>query len=305
MKKKVENETKIQNNVEKPTHIDVPRRLVTVGKPDWEKYIETLEYNMASWNANNWIVKHNIKLIKCVKHVQDYEIGKRADKPPFTLAELVNPKSNCRSAAKRNTGLDRTRYFFNSMKQYEPGHAPVQNYEAAFGTTRVLILLLKKCADYFGRRPEEQQLSRSLNALYDAQRFLQDVASTEPSKQISREEYDAKIDALCEKLVNSFMENTLLFETLLERRALAVRNCGIRKGTGRKGTRTSFMERQLETLQTFVLDGHPVTSRFRPATRAHQCWMQHRDEWDKHIHASGEEKGFSCPKSLARAYRMN
>ena len=88
------------------------RRLTRTGKPDWERYLDTLEYNMPAWNASNWIVKHNIKIIGHVKHIHDYE--------------------------------------------------------TAFGTTRVLILLLKKCADNLGRLPHEQQLACSLEALRSA-----------------------------------------------------------------------------------------------------------------------------------------
>ena len=194
------------------------RRLTRTGKPDWERYLDTLEYNMPAWNASNWIVKHNIKIIGHVKHIHDYETGKRADPPPFTLPELVNPKLNSRDSGRRNAGLDRLRYLFASMKRYEPGHAPAHNYEPAFDTTRVLILLLKKCADNLGRLPHEQQL---------------------------------------------------------------------------------------ETFQTYILDGHPVSKRVRAATRAHQCWTQHREEWDSHVHALGEEKGFADYKSLGRAYRKN
>ncbi len=32
---------------------------------------------MPAWNASNWIVKHNIKIIRHVQHIQDYELGKR------------------------------------------------------------------------------------------------------------------------------------------------------------------------------------------------------------------------------------
>ena len=99
------------------------RRLTRTGKPDWERYLDTLEYNMPAWNASNWIVKHNIKIIGHVKHIHDYETGKRADPPPFTLPELVNPKLNSRDSGRRNAGLDRLRYLFASMKRYEPGHA--------------------------------------------------------------------------------------------------------------------------------------------------------------------------------------
>ena len=123
--------------------------------------------------------------------------------------------------------------------------------------------------------------------------------------QLSRHDYDARIDALCEKLVSSFVENALLFETIIERRARAAKGRGARRGTGRKGTRTAYIERQLETFQTYILDGHPVSDRFRAATRAHQCWILHREEWDAHVHAKGEEKGFADYKSLGRAYRKN
>ena len=53
-------------------------------------------------------------------------------------------------SVKRNTGLDRLDYLFASLKRYEPGHAPAQNYENVFITTRALILLLKMCADGCG-----------------------------------------------------------------------------------------------------------------------------------------------------------
>lgn len=163
----------------------------------------------------------------------------------------------------------------------------------------MLILLLKKCADIYGRRPEEQQLSRSLEMVYALQHFLEDGATL----RLTRQEYDARLDAMRENLADSFAENYLLFETLKDRRARVAKARSTRKGTGRKGTRTAYMERQLETFQTFILDGHPVSGRERAATRAHQCWILHREEWDAHVHAKGEEKGFTSYKSLARAYQ--
>ena len=275
-------------------------RLIRKGKPSWEELVERLEYNMPAWNASNWIVKHNIKIIRHVQHIQDYELGKRSDPPLFTFAELLNPRVNAREpSVKRNTGLDRLDYLFASLKRYEPGHAPAQNYEPAFATTRALILLLKKCADVFGRRPEEQQLARSLEHVYALQRFIEDPQTL----HLTRQEHDARLDAMHERLASSFVENALLFEALAERRERARRECSPRKGTGRKGTRTAFMERQLEVMKTFVLDGHPVDRRNRSTTRAHQCWQLHRDEWDAHIHAPGEAKGFAGYKPLGRAYR--
>ena len=194
---------------------DEPRRLTRKGKPSWEELVERLEYNMPAWNASNWIVKHNIKIIRHVQHIQDYELGKRSDPPPFTFAELLNPRLNAREpSVKRNTGLDRLDYLFASLKRYEPGHAPAQNYENVFITTRALILLLKKCADVYGRRPEEQQLSRSLECVYAFQRFVEDTATL----HLTRQEYDAKLDAMHERIAASFTENALLFETLCERR---------------------------------------------------------------------------------------
>ena len=172
---------------------DEPCRLVRVGKPSWEVLIDRLEYNMPAWNASNWIVKHNLKIIRHVQHIQDYEMGKRSDPPPFSFAEVLNPRTNARSpSVKRNTGLDRLDYLFASLKRYEPGHAPAQNYEPVFISTRALLLLLKKCADVYGRRPEEQQLSRSLECVYAFQRFVEDTATL----HLTRQEYDAKLDAM-------------------------------------------------------------------------------------------------------------
>ena len=205
---------------------DEPCRLVRVGKPSWEVLIDRLEYNMPAWNASNWIVKHNLKIIRHVQHIQDYETGKRSDPPPFSFAELLNPRLNAREpSVKRNTGLDRLDYLFASLKRYEPGHAPAQNYENVFITTRALLLLLKKCADVYGRRPEEQQLSRSLECVYAFQRFVEDTATL----HLTRQEYDAKLDAMHERIAASFTENALLFETLCERRERAkdgIGGCG-------------------------------------------------------------------------------
>ena len=172
---------------------------------------------MPAWNASNWIVKHNIKIIRHVQHIQDYELGKRNDPPPFSFAELLNPRVNAREpSVKRNTGLDRLDYLFASLKRYEPGHAPAQNYEPIFATTRALILLLKKCADVYGRRPEEQQLARSLEYVYALQRFIEDPQTL----HLKRHDYDARLDAMHERIASSFIENALLFEALAERRKM-------------------------------------------------------------------------------------
>ena len=184
--------------------------------------------------------------------------------------------------------------------ELEPGHAPAQNYEPIFATTRALILLLKKCADVYGRRPEDQQLSRSLDLVYELQRFIESPGTL----HLTRQEYDARLEAMHANIAASFSENALLFETLCERRKRTRREKSPRKGTGRKGTRTAFMEKQIDALQAYVLDGHPIDRRNRPATRAHQCWQQHRDEWDAHVRSCGEEKGFADYKSLGRAYKV-
>ena len=70
-----------------------PRRLSRSSRPSWEALVEKLEYNMPAWNASNWIVKHNIKIIRNVQHIQDFETGRRSDPPPFTFAELLNPRN--------------------------------------------------------------------------------------------------------------------------------------------------------------------------------------------------------------------
>ncbi len=194
------------------------RRLTRSSKPCWEALVEKLEYNMPAWNASNWVVKHNLKIIRNIQHIQDFETRKRPDPPPFSFSELLNPRRNARApAAKHNAGIDRLAYLFDSLKQYEPGHAPAQNYEPVFITTRALILLLKKCADVYGRRPEEQQLSRSLEMVYALQNFLEDSATL----RLTRQEYDARLDAMREQLVEAFTENFLLFETLEDRRRAA------------------------------------------------------------------------------------
>ena len=128
--------------------------------------------------------------------------------------------------------------------ELEPGHAPAQNYEPIFATTRALILLLKKCADVYGRRPEEQQLARSLEYVYALQRFIEDPQTL----HLKRHDYDARLDAMHERIASSFIENALLFEALAERRAKTAQGRS-RKGTGRKGMRTAFMEKFLRRLQ--------------------------------------------------------
>ena len=202
------------SNTETPTST---HRLTRKGKPSWEELVERLEYNMPAWNASNWIVKHNIKIIRHVQHIQDYELGKRSDPPPFSFAELLNPRTNAKSpSVKRNTGLDRLDYLFASLKRYEPGHAPAQNYEPVFISTRALLLLLKKCADVYGRRPEEQQLARSLEYVYALQRFIEDPQTL----HLTRQKYDEQLDAMHERIASSFIENALLFEALAERRKM-------------------------------------------------------------------------------------
>ena len=53
------------SNTETPTSTP---RLTRKGKPSWEELVERLECNVPAWNANNRIVKHNIKIIR---HVQE------------------------------------------------------------------------------------------------------------------------------------------------------------------------------------------------------------------------------------------
>ena len=67
---------------------------------------------------------------------------------------------------------------------------------------------------------------------------------------------------------------------------------------GLRGPKTGFMTKQLKVFTTFVRE-HPITPSQKAATRAHQCWLGHKDEWDR---AAKEKRGYSSYKTLARAY---
>lgn len=64
-----------------------------------------------------------------------------------------------------------------------------------------------------------------------------------------------------------------------------------------KGPQTAFMREQRRTFAKF-LERRPITPSVSAITRAHQCWNEHRDEWDS---AAENGSGYFDHKKLARS----
>ena len=70
------------------------------------------------------------------------------------------------------------------------------------------------------------------------------------------------------------------------------------KGEGGRGPQTPFKRTQRAVFAKF-LENHPVTPSVCARTRARQCWLGHKTEWDK---AAEMKVGYSGYKELARAF---
>jgi len=68
-------------------------------------------------------------------------------------------------------------------------------------------------------------------------------------------------------------------------------------GGARRGVQTPFMRKQRGIFAKY-LEQFPVTPSMSIITRAHQCWIVHKAEWDR---AAAERVGYSDYKKLARA----
>ena len=70
------------------------------------------------------------------------------------------------------------------------------------------------------------------------------------------------------------------------------------EGEGGRGPQTPFKRKQRAVFAKF-LENHPVTPSVCARTRARQCWLGHKTEWDK---AAEMKVGYSGYKELARAF---
>jgi len=72
-----------------------------------------------------------------------------------------------------------------------------------------------------------------------------------------------------------------------------------RIGNGLKGPKTTMMQQQKRIFASY-LRNHPIDKSHSRTVRASACWLCY-PEWEESRFATGDAKGYSCPKSLARA----
>ena len=70
-----------------------------------------------------------------------------------------------------------------------------------------------------------------------------------------------------------------------------------KKQRSKHAKQTTFMLQQISIFKDY-LDKHPVCASYSIITRARQCWLEHKSEWDK---AAKNKTGYSSYKSLAQA----
>ena len=75
------------------------------------------------------------------------------------------------------------------------------------------------------------------------------------------------------------------------------------RGVGGKGLKTEFMKRQLRAFERFLSAHGCDGDESRLYALANQCWLANKRKWDKAKSAEGQNKGYSCPKVLADAYK--
>lgn len=78
-----------------------------------------------------------------------------------------------------------------------------------------------------------------------------------------------------------------------------------KRGIGGKGPKTEFMKRQLSTFKRFLSAANYDGDESRLYSLANQCWLKNTTKWEKAKCATGQNKGYSCPKVLADAHKKS
>ncbi len=239
-------------------------------------------------NAADGIIRSNRKLRDRIQAVKPFYLGaSNAPVPPIKnrLEMILNPKCNGACPCFERLTI--------AAKEYRPGEYPV----------KVLDLLHTTTLDLIHNEIEPIQRTMVCNMLVTLVEDLHGYLSTSAA-DFKLEDHCLRLDKFrrqwsqcCCKNSDAFYERTS--ELIKQRETPAAKpprkkkrspSCG-------KGPQSDFKRQQREVFLKF-LERRPITPSVSAITRAHQCWNEHKKEWDA---AAKKKIGYTDYKSIARA----
>lgn len=208
-----------------------------------------------------WIDSHNHSLIK----------------------EILNPNFN--GDTELDSTLNQAEVHIHQAGEiivnYPQGAFPLDVAKSAVDSTNALLKLYRKKYGIAIAKPVEQAFHAYFNMWYYSGNPL-----------FPSDLYKKKFFQCEEKLFTAIRTGNVALSSFIQKPPKKRK-----KSSLGKGRQTAFMEHQREVFDAYLLD-HPITSSVSAITRAHQCWLQHQKEWDKH---AKDGSGYSDYKALTRS----
>ena len=180
--------------------------------------------------------------------------------------------------------------FFSVLKGYPYGEVPYRIADEVVQTTDALIDAIRS------RYPEKEILTLAHKAGLAFRRSKRIWRIRKPPKPLTSAEYELALDTCLADILDALDD----LNAALDQHAFASAAKPPRKTKpkcGGKGPQTDYKLQQRKALVKF-LERKPITRSFSAITRAHQCWNEHKQEWDA---AAEKGIGYYDYKSLARA----
>lgn len=215
---------------------------------------------------------------------QNRELMEQMDEPDFDPGTKLDNTKN-------NAGYLLTD-FFDALKCFPHGQVPCEVTDSVITTTDDLIAKIRK---KYGYTPEvERETIRTGQAFRDSKRLWR---IKNPIRPIPQEDYERMLDeSLCVILRAlddlNYELNLLPQETPAEPPRQKRRDRP--KG---KGPQSDYKRIQREAFVKF-LERRPITPSISKISRAHQCWLENKSDWDN---AAAVGTGYYDYKKLARA----
>ena len=233
--------------------------------------------------AADEVIRSNRRIRDHIRSVKDFYLGD-ADAPVPSvdnrLETILNPKYNGACPC--------IEHLATAAKEYRPGEYP----------NTILELLRKTTLELIHDEVEPIQRTQVCNMFVTLVKDIYDYLTAakanfrieEHCKEI--EQFRKQWNQCCYKNSDAFYEKTT---SLVDARKKAKKKSKTRcRG---KGPQTDFKRRQRDIFLKF-LERKPVTPSVSVITRAHQCWNEHKTEWDA---AAKNGTGYYDHKNLARA----
>ena len=242
-------------------------------------------------NAADQVIRSSRMIRDRISLVKNFYLGDPdAPVPPVDerLESVLNPKSNGACGC-----IDA---LCEAAKEYRPGEYPEKHLKCLHESTLRLIV---NDIEPILRTPVCNKLMTLVNDIHG---YL-----TTPCADFRMENHVKQLDRFrtlwstrcCENSDVFYVKTSELLD-VRKKRAAKGRAAKERKKDSRtsgKGPQTEFKRQQRETFRKF-LERKPITASVSKITRAHQCWLEHKPDWDA---AAENGTGYSCNKTLARS----